>query len=509
MAIAYIPNDPVANKPPLRRVQPRPNRAPGEAGFTFETPPPEKVYTPGSTEFLYWQSRQAALLTLELWEDLGQEIIGWEGKPARKRLQFLTVAGTDLNAYYDRDSVSFFKAEVAGKTFYSGASTDIVAHEVGHALLDSIRPDLFDSMFFEVNAFHEGFGDCIAVLLALSDKLTREELLGITADLDTANFVEATGEDLAAAVRKNLGVSHSAALPRRARNTFKWQFNDALPDDGPGNVLINEIHSFGQVFSGCFYDLIRNMYALETKGQAGLWTAVKAAGRLLAAATAKAPHVPRFMQSVGRTMVLEEEQLFGGRYRDAVRDAFTAHAVALGASAMLAPRASIGEAKTLRVGTRTAALSASSMTELKRHIGTVGRATVAMSPIDIGGRSLAEARHSRAVDLTGIAEFLTNVVAIGVEPVLLERAAGRAAILGAVPDAVTTQDEVRKFVESLVANKQIRRSKSARGGRSAISLGGEGQPTHEVIQVGGQRVLRRMRFACACCDQVSAKGRCA
>jgi Zn-dependent metalloprotease len=47
-----------------------------------------------------------------------------------------------------------------------GASTDVVAHEVGHGLLDSARPDSSTSIL-EVGAFHEAFGDCIAMLTAL------------------------------------------------------------------------------------------------------------------------------------------------------------------------------------------------------------------------------------------------------------------------------------------------------------------------------------------------------
>ena len=59
------------------------------------------------------------------------------------------------------------------KSTWSGASTDVVAHESGHALLDQSRPDLWDSSYPETNAFHEAFGDCMALLTAFADPATR------------------------------------------------------------------------------------------------------------------------------------------------------------------------------------------------------------------------------------------------------------------------------------------------------------------------------------------------
>src|SRR5262249_17304576 len=132
--------------------------------------------------------------------------------------------------------------------------------EAGHGILDSIRPDFWNSAVFEVNSSHEAFGDCVALLTALSDAETRKE---VRASIAQKNFVESTAENLAAGI-KAFQSNHNAAVPRHARNQFKWQLPSTLPDfgsagDGPGK-LINEIHSFGQVFSGCFYDTIVNIF---------------------------------------------------------------------------------------------------------------------------------------------------------------------------------------------------------------------------------------------------------
>jgi len=249
------------------------------------------------------------------------------------------------------------------------------------------------------------------------------------------------------------------------------------------------------VFSGCFYDLIRRLYQAGPQGEAGLFAAARAAGRLLAAAIGKAPHLPRFMQSIGRTMALEEEALFGGRHRAHIEQAFAAHGIPLGSAAMLAPRTAIGDAPELRIRAQSVSMTKPAASALRRHLHAQASARVEMRPLDIGGQRVAEIRHHRKVDLSGLAAYLKGVSARGVEPVLLQRSAGRAAILGSVPDAVSTEEEVRRFVASLVRHGQIRhaaqRSTGSKAGSAAIAEG-NAKPTHEIAA----RTLRRIRFSC-------------
>src|SRR5262249_35803569 len=145
------------------------------------------------------------------------------------------------------------------RTFFSGASTDVVAHEVGHGLLDSVRPDFFEVNLLEVGAFHEAFGDCIAMLTALSDRDTRQKLLAVAPDLRKRNFVETTAEELSMAISLAIP-GHNASEPRHAFNKFKFQIPSTLPNNGGPGELINEVHSFGMVFTGCFWDLVANLF---------------------------------------------------------------------------------------------------------------------------------------------------------------------------------------------------------------------------------------------------------
>ncbi len=220
------------------------------------------------------------------WEDLDGNLSQWTRATLnRKRLALLQDDGVDLNAFYDGQSLSFCHVQTGAKKTFSGASTDVLAHETGHALLDAIRPDLWDTNFLEVGACHEAVGDCMALLTALSDSATRMAMLAASPDLGSSNFLEATAEDLSDGVRRELGPNHPAAQPRHALNSFRWQLPTTLPPSGPPQVLSSEVHSFGRVFSGCFYDTIRNIFASSAnKTEATLSAVAQTAGKLLIAA---------------------------------------------------------------------------------------------------------------------------------------------------------------------------------------------------------------------------------
>ena len=161
-----------------------------------------------------------------------------------KKIELRPDDGVDLNAFYDRQSLSFFHFPSGSTKFLSGASTNVVAHEAGHGILDAIRPELITSSVFEENAFHEAFGDCVAILTALLHGPSRSAVRTLLAQ---KNFVESTAEDLAPASSRSNQVTTQLPL---WHGNFKWQLPSSLPDfgssgDGPGK-LINEIHSFGQ-----------------------------------------------------------------------------------------------------------------------------------------------------------------------------------------------------------------------------------------------------------------------
>ncbi len=494
MAINFIPNDPSASgAPPIRQQAKHANRPATRSDFTLSNASPEGVNAAGTPAFLFWQCREAALRAVAAWEASAGPHKKWHGN--RRKMRLLQDEGQDLNAYYNRTDISFFHENTGADTIFTGASTDVVSHEVGHGLLDAVRPDLWDTNFAEVDAFHEAFGDCIAVLTALGDKASRLKLLAVTPTLRKKNFVETLMEDLARGT-KLLYPGDNSSEPRHALNKHKYQLPQSLPNDGPPGALINEFHSFAMVFTGCFWDLIARLFAAGARTEAGLSTAATTAGGILIAALKGAVVTPRFFQSVGRAMVLADDQMNGSANRDRIRAAFQAHDIQLGANAILAPSMALAGS----IG-RGAALGPAARKDLMTRLGAKPGAKLSVAKADVFGTPMMSAVHTREVPLGSIDSRLKGVVALGHEPVLVARSGMRAAIMGALPNQADTEEEVRSFVETLLANDEIDVAPTA-GRRSGVAAAAPmratraARATHAVVTVGGKKVLRRVCFRC-------------
>lgn len=440
--IDFIPNDPLAQRDDPMRVEDAHVAQTGRvARLHFANgAPPSDTYRPGTMEFLYWQSREAALAALDAFASCAEPLAAWAPE-VRGALHLVPNAGNDLNAYYDRRTLSFFVSPDESGAICSGASTDVVSHETGHAILDSLRPELWNSSLPEHAAFHEAFGDCMAILTSLNDVATREALLAHPGALGAENFVESLAEELSDAVRRTMGSSHPASKPRHALNTFRWQVPSRLPAVGGPDVLSGEVHSFARIFTGCFYDTIRNIFANQTSGTAtDLGNAAKIAGTLLIEGARSALLRPRLFAEVGTAMLAAAQTNNGGRHSAAVRDAFEAHGITL----TLTPK--IHQALAL---------------------ADTPASHQSIEQIPLGGlHPLLDGVFAEAVSLPS-AELRTDY--------LVENSG--------LTDSPNTAEEVRFFVQTLLAH-------------DLIGFGSEPSRyiTHTVRSAGNKRVLERVRF---------------
>lgn len=486
--INFIQNDPLATGAQVREVAARPDRKADQAGFSVAGNEPEDVYEVGTAGFVRWQARQAAILTLEAWEEaIGEPVDSWAQEVSDpSELLLLPDAGTELNAFYDRESLAFFHDRRTGKTTFSGASTDVVAHEAGHALLDALRPDLWGVNLLEVGAAHEGFADCVAIVTALSDRATRTELLAASPNLGTPNFVEATAEDLSDGVRRARGPRHPASKPRRALNSFRWQLPETMPVSGGPDVMIAEVHSMARILSGCFYDLLRNLFAASpSHRETDLLTATRLAARLLRHGLANAPEVPRFFRSIGRQMVLADLVRNGGANGAAIGLAFARHGIALGARALLAPELAL-EGRAPRLTESAASVQRETIADLQRRLG-IGDAPASVSALDVEDTTVAKVNFHVEVPLDGVDERLRGVVCPVNVPALVGESGGAAALLHA-PRRNTAAEETQQFVRVLIAHDQL---------AFDADDAAERHPSHAVRERDdGRRELRRIAFAC-------------
>lgn len=201
------------------------------------------------------------------------------GRPARWAFSGpLTVnphAGTGKTAYYSRwdRSINFFEwlSSSLGKRVTTAQSADVIAHEIGHAVWDGIRPRAGYSN--EAGAFHEAFGDCSALLQALQHPTNLVKALEQNGgDFSRPSLLSRMAEEFGTAFNKEDRDPNNDnnMYYRTALNEFRYIDPRELPDDDypptvPENVLTREFHSFSRVWTGTFYNMLGALYEARVK----------------------------------------------------------------------------------------------------------------------------------------------------------------------------------------------------------------------------------------------------
>jgi len=130
------PLTPITVKASNQAAQPLPFKIKGTA-------PSPKIYQPGTPQFRFYAAADALRRTADFWGAILPAKTTWQ---VGKTLPVVLDDGVDLNAFYtrggsgDAPGLHFFHDTVAGRTYFSGESPDVVCHEMGHAVLDAIRP---------------------------------------------------------------------------------------------------------------------------------------------------------------------------------------------------------------------------------------------------------------------------------------------------------------------------------------------------------------------------------
>jgi hypothetical protein len=169
-------------------------------------------YEPADARFHQLNAYAVAARAIEIVElELGRGLSwGFSGN----RLMLLPHAGYMNNAFYSEDtqSLQFFSFALDdGSVYHTCLVHDIVAHEVGHALLDSIRDRYTEGNDPQTSALHEAFGDLAAVFAALSHETVRVKLLKATkGNLRNENGVASIAEEFRGEGRRRLPLRNLA-----------------------------------------------------------------------------------------------------------------------------------------------------------------------------------------------------------------------------------------------------------------------------------------------------------
>ena len=141
--------------------------------------------------------------TLQTFERaIGREIQWRHGGP----LVIRPHAFEGANAYYDGMSPSlnfgYFRLPIRAATVWTCLSHDIVAHELGHAVLDSFRPLFLYSAELDTPALHESVGDLLALFSALEHEALVERIFAESGgDMRRPNLLSGLAEEFGIGLR--------------------------------------------------------------------------------------------------------------------------------------------------------------------------------------------------------------------------------------------------------------------------------------------------------------------
>lgn len=245
-------------------------------------------------------------------------------------LTIMPRAGKDINAYYDRGSLRFFffPDPWMKKVIYACDGRSVVTHEFGHAFLDILRPDFWNTQAPEIWALHEAFGDMTALLDGIRiDALAERALSETGGDLNKSNVLT----KLAAEMGKGLWdytQGKEGELRDALRDlTVRYEYTEPekLPQQGRDDQIVNEPHSFSRILSGAFYEMIVRMYEQNKAAGMDPKTALQSAGdtaaHYLLNAVVGVPATVRIFNAMARQLMKVDESE-GGKYQALMHQVF-------------------------------------------------------------------------------------------------------------------------------------------------------------------------------------------
>ena len=191
--------------------------------------------------------------------------------------------------------------------FELATSRDIVAHEVGHAVHDALKPNAFQ-LDLGWNIWGESFADQTALWTSLRDPERVARLLAEThGDFNQSNSLSRIGEVYAALTGKGTGLRDA--------------FNDKKISD-----TTEEVHNRSEPLTGAVYRLFLAVFD-EQRRSLRDEDALREAGRIMGAfvlhATDYTPENQLVLDDVAQAYLKVDKEFFAGRYHEMLVNEFT------------------------------------------------------------------------------------------------------------------------------------------------------------------------------------------
>jgi hypothetical protein len=186
------------------------------------------------------------------------------------RLRIYPHALSTENAYYSPDKIAllfgYFQASSKpgdatspGTMVFSCLSSDIIAHEMSHALLDGLHRRFQEASNPDVPAFHEGFADIVALFQHFTlRELVKFEIARTRGDLRAENML--------AGLAEQFGQGSGRGGPLRDYNVHKMaelDYDTTMEPHDRGSILVLAVY---QAFLAIVTDRIASLTRLATGG---------------------------------------------------------------------------------------------------------------------------------------------------------------------------------------------------------------------------------------------------
>ena len=492
--IQVWPTDPMGSLPPLQVAAPALPGSPLATRFVDPARTPAAgVFAVGTPEFRFWTAADALRRSAAFWAAAGAA--RWH-RDVGASLPVRLDDGVDLNAYYARQAfpregikqgLSFFHdtiRDVATRrriTVFSGESPDVVAHELGHAVLDTLKPALWGLASTEAAAFHESFGDMSAILTGLQLPAVCQAVLEETdGNLRRNSSISRVAEQLGFAIRQRSPAAVDADSLRNAANSFTYVNPLTLPASGPAATLSRAPHNFSRVFTGAFLEALAGMILRRSTRpkEDDVRQATLDMGKLLARAVVAAPVRTTFFAAVAEQLVLADASLFKGRYANVLTTAFVRRGL-IAVRSLAAPDA---------IGAPTAARAAAAAAR---------SAAVAGGGVTASGRTAPSGAKPMMIAIDGTPLGLpSTALYVNAPPVENGDPAPVARTTAAEARGATRYSAVQAFVEGLVARGRVSAAPARARSAALVTKLPEKRATHYLERHKDGLELKRLTFEC-------------
>ena len=169
------------------------------------------------------------------------------------RLIVLPHAGYGRNAFYDRATGAlhflYFEGRREQEPVFTCLSHDIVTHELGHAVLDGLKPYYNEVSSVEAAGFHEYFGDALALASSLTFRDVLAKAVGAAPLQLSKEFIGKLAQEFGSAQGPESGYLRAAFEPRTMKELEGTQ----------------EEHDYSQVLTNAFYTFLAWLYEERVK----------------------------------------------------------------------------------------------------------------------------------------------------------------------------------------------------------------------------------------------------